>query len=148
MTVDSATVAPVIRSVHVRRNAEDAFRVFTDRIADWWPLATHSCFEENAAGVAFVEGRLVERSSSGDEAEWGVVDVWEPPTRIAFSWHPGHPSERATRVEVVFEPDADGTRVVLTHTGWDILGSDASGTRENYNSGWVVVLQRYVDAPA
>ena len=38
------TVAPVLRSVTVECAPEHAFRVFTERLGEWWPLETHSIY--------------------------------------------------------------------------------------------------------
>ena len=66
--------------------------------------------------------RIVERSAGGEAAVWGTVTRWEPPSVVAFSWHPGHPADRASQVEVTFTPAAPGrTMVRLEHTGWDVL---------------------------
>ena len=35
-------IEPVRRSVHVDVAPEVAFRVFTERFGDWWPVASHS----------------------------------------------------------------------------------------------------------
>ena len=31
-------LAPVVKSIDVRRSAADAFRIFTEQISAWWPL--------------------------------------------------------------------------------------------------------------
>ncbi len=36
------TQVPVVRAVTVQPPADRAFSIFTDRIGEWWPLATHS----------------------------------------------------------------------------------------------------------
>lgn len=61
--------APVLATVHVRRSAEVAFHVFSTRIGDWWPPATHGCFGDKAAGRSLADGRLVERSVDGGPTE-------------------------------------------------------------------------------
>jgi uncharacterized protein YndB with AHSA1/START domain len=95
---------PIRQSVHVDCPIEDAFHLFTERLADWWPL--ESCTIEPYEG-----GRVVERTSSGEEVDWGTVTAWEPPRRIEFTGDGG-------TVDVEFSVEADGTRVTLTHTGW------------------------------
>jgi uncharacterized protein YndB with AHSA1/START domain len=142
MTTDEV-VAPVIRSVHVRRTPDDSFRIFTERLGSWWPLATHSVYEERAVDAAFVDGKIVETSDTGERCEWGTVTAWEPPHRLAFTWHPGYPAAQATSVEIEFRADEDGTRVELTHRGWEALGGRAARTRASYVNGWVPVLEAF-----
>ena len=139
--------APVVRAAHVRRLPEDAFDVFTGQIAAWWPLPTHSVFGEEAAGLAFDEGRLVERTVDGRESVWGEVLLWEPPSRLVVTWHPGRSPEDASEVEVRFIPDADGTRVEIEHRGWEAFGEDAALRRRGYvgPGAWGHVLDHYAD---
>jgi uncharacterized protein YndB with AHSA1/START domain len=131
----------------VRREPEAALRIFTENIGDWWPLVTHGVFDGRAS-VAFEDGELVERSESGERSTWAEVTEWDPPRRLSLAWHPGHPAQRATRVDVAFDADDEGTRVVLTHSGWEQLGDDVERIRSNYDNGWVLVLDRYVEALA
>ncbi len=134
--------APVLASVHVRRSPVDAFRIFTDRIADWWPLPTHGCFGAAAAGLRFNDGRLVERSTDGQLAVWGEVLAWEPPRRFTVTWHPGRPGGPHSVVSVEFVADEDGTRVELTHSGWEAYGERADEVRAAYEGpdAWGLVL--------
>jgi uncharacterized protein YndB with AHSA1/START domain len=133
---------PVLASVHVRRSPVDAFRVFTDRIGDWWPLPTHGCFGDKAAGLRFDGGKLVERSADGDVEVWGEVLAWEPPRRFAVTWHPGRSGGPQSVVSVEFRADEDGTRVELTHSGWEAFGDRAAQARAAYEGpdAWGLVL--------
>ena len=142
------TQAPVVRAVTVPGGADRAFAIFTRRIGDWWPLATHSPADSLSAGLAFVDGRLVETLTTGDSTVWGTVTEWEPPRRIAFTWHPGGGPE--TTVAVDFEEAAEHTRVVLTHTGWEAYGDAAVGARDSYDGvfAWVWVLHLFTLATA
>ena len=74
---------------------------------------------------------------------WAEVLEWSPPTKLAISWHPGTPPADATVVEVEFLADDDGTRVVLTHHGWERLGDRAAEARGSYAEGWLSVLEGY-----
>ncbi|MFK8024567.1 MAG: SRPBCC domain-containing protein [Ilumatobacter sp.] len=136
------TVAPVVRAARVERTPSAAFRIFTDEIGAWWPLPTHSTFGDRSGGLAFVDGRLVEMSITGDEAVWGNVTVWEPGSRLVFSWHPGQSNDVASEVEVSFQADGEGTRVVVEHRGWEAFGADAAARRNGYTgpSAWGHVL--------
>jgi uncharacterized protein YndB with AHSA1/START domain len=144
-TVDRQTAAPVVRTVHVRCGLERAFAMFTERITDWWPLQQYGLFEADTLGVWFEGERLVERSTSGEEGVWAEVLEWSPPTRLALSWRPGRPPAEGTVVEVEFIADDDGTRVVLSHHGWERLGDRAAESRAAYDSGWLPVLEVYRD---
>jgi uncharacterized protein YndB with AHSA1/START domain len=142
------SAVPVLAAVHVRRPPEVAFRTFTERIGDWWPLATHGCYHERAAGLSIVDGLLVERSVDGETAVWGEVIVWDPPRRFACTWHPGRSDAAHTLIDVEFRADEDGTRVELAHSGWEIYGGESDKRRAAYDApdGWTPVLARYARA--
>jgi uncharacterized protein YndB with AHSA1/START domain len=117
------------QSVRVDCPIEDAFRLFTEGFAEWWPLASYSMTgdaAENCAIEPWVGGRLFERTRSGEEREWGSVIRWDPPQHLEFTWHPG---DRSQTVDVEFQVEADGTRVTLIHTGWDAAGVPACALR-------------------
>ena len=144
-----ATLGPVRRSVEVAAPLEDAFRLFTDGIATWWPLGYYSVGGERATAVVFepaVGGRIYEVMDDAGHADWGRVTAWEPPHRIVFSWHPGADPEVATEVEIRFAADGpDATRVELEHRHWERLGQRAADGRASYVPGWGEVLERYAD---
>ena len=133
-------IPPVQREVVVDLEPDRAFQVFTDKIGEWWPLGDFGVFGAGAS-VVVREGMIVE--SLGDKtAVWGTVTEWEPPSRLAFTWHPGKDPGTASAVSVSFEPVGGGTRVLLEHTGWEVF-SDPAGARDEYDHGWPAVLARY-----
>ena len=83
---------PVQQSVHVDCPIEDAFEMFTENFEEWWPLA---------------EGREVEKK----------ILTWDPPNHVEFTW-----GDADQTVSVEFCVEADGTRVTLTHSGWEWMG--------------------------
>lgn len=120
------THAPVQQSVHVDCPIEDAFRLFTEEFAEWWPLSLYSATgaeSDRCALEAWVGGRVYERTRAGEEYEWGSVTVWDPPRRVEFTWHPGERTDDRQTVRVEFQVEADGTRVTLTHAGWQQAGT-------------------------
>jgi uncharacterized protein YndB with AHSA1/START domain len=136
----------VRKSLVVACSVEHAFRTFTEGIAGWWPLATHSVFGDEAETAVLegrVGGRLYERSRAGEESVWGTVTAWNPPGRLALTWHPGRGEDTAQKLELRFEPEDGATRVELVHTGWERLGADAAGQAERYEGGWTLVLGAY-----
>jgi uncharacterized protein YndB with AHSA1/START domain len=138
----------VRRDVVVEAPAERAFEVFTSGIASWWPLATHSLEGDAATDVAIephVGGAVYEDGPKGRQ-EWGEVTAWEPPSRLAFTWHLGRP-EQQTEVEVTFTPVGGATRVELVHSGWERL-EDGVDKSAGYTQGWAMILDRYAGVAA
>ena len=56
------------------------------------------------------------------------------------SFGPGQDEKDHETVEVIFSAVPEGTKVVLTHSGWEKLGSKAQKARDEYNEGWQVVF--------
>ena len=138
----STTMTEAIRkTVLVDFTPEEAFALFTARIASWWPVRTHSYGGDNVTEVVLepgVGGRLYEVTADGEQ-DWGKVLAWEPPARLLLDWQIGE--ARGTEVEVTFEPEGLGSRVVLEHRGFS-----ASDPRERYSGGWDVVLGTYLES--
>ncbi|HEX7255072.1 MAG TPA: SRPBCC domain-containing protein [Gaiellaceae bacterium] len=136
------SLAAITKTITVDVPPETAFETFTRQINTWWPK-THSVFEDRIEEIVFDErvgGRVYERSTSGEEADWADVVAWEPHNRFVLRWRV-NPERGPTEVEVRFTPEGSGTRVDLEHRGWD----DPEG-RANYGPGWDRVLGQYVDA--
>ncbi len=138
---------PIIKTISVACTPERAFDIFVNRIASWWPLDGHAA--SAAAGKAAlavtiepkVDGAVFETMYDGSRADWGKVLAFDEGCHMAMTWHPGNNADNPTRVDVTFEDDgAGGTKVTLTHSGWEIWGEDAAAKRENYDSGWDFVL--------
>ena len=142
-------IEPVRRSVHVDVPPDVAFRVFTERFGDWWPVATHSGYEAEAAAAVLEArpgGRLYEVSRDGAENPWGEITGWDPPHALTFTWSPNLEKDGDTEVEVRFTANGTGTHVELEHRAWEALGGRAARTRDSYDTGWIPVLDRYAAA--
>jgi uncharacterized protein YndB with AHSA1/START domain len=132
---------------------DKAFRIFTEEIATWWPMESHSVEAMNTdsdqTGSLVFEtgpnGRLYEVMSSGTEAHWANVTAWEPPHRLVLAWQVNPETPAPTEIEVRFTPEGDGTRVDFEHRGFEVLGQDAAESHSSYSSGWVTVFQDYVE---
>ena len=139
-------ITPVRCSVRVRTPPVDAFRIFTDGIDSWWPLATHSICGQRSRQCVFetrAGGTIHEIADDGTVHLWGTVTAWQPPERVVFSWHPGRDASTSQEVELRFVADGTGTRVELEHRRWDRFGDDAATARERYEQGWPPVLDRF-----
>ena len=146
-----ADVARVVRSsVTVKLPRDAAFRLFTERMGSWWPLATHSVFHAEAVAVTIepvVGGRVYEATADGRTSDWGTITEWQPGERLAMTWHPGEESDLATLVEVTFSEAPDGgTHVDLLHTGWAVHGAEAAARAADYQQGWTALLEGFAKA--
>ena len=142
----STAVEPVRNSVHIGSSQAHAFETFTGRLAEWWPLATHSIGLEDALDARLERwegGRLYERMRDGTEAVWAQVTTWDPPQRLVLRWKVNPNAVAATEIDVRFTADGDGTRVDLEHRGWELLGTGALDARGSYASDWPMVLARF-----
>jgi uncharacterized protein YndB with AHSA1/START domain len=142
VTTMATTTEAITKEIHVDATPETAFKVFTERIGEWWPIQRYAVFEGDTT-VRFEGDRIVERL--GDQtAVWGEVLDFEVAGRLRFTWHPGRPDdEEPTEVEVTFAADGDGTLVTLVHGGWDRVSEERRAGRVDYDNGWPLVLQRY-----
>lgn len=124
---------------------EHAFEVWTGRASMWWPPA-HTVSRDPAVAVTFEPrpgGRIFERTPDGTEHSWGHILAWDPPERLAYTWHIATEPEHATEVEITFAAEGDGTRVRVRHRGWDRLGSFGPEWRRANRLGWAGVLPAY-----
>jgi uncharacterized protein YndB with AHSA1/START domain len=121
---------------------EHAFAVWTARFGTWWPAGhTVSGCPERIVMQGRVDGRIFERTAEGVEHEWGRVTAWEPPTRLADTWHLRQDPATPTDVEIRFcARGAAATSVEIRHTGWERLGADGPGRRDANRTGWRTLL--------
>jgi uncharacterized protein YndB with AHSA1/START domain len=149
-----AQQAIVHKQIIVDAPIERAFDVFTSRFGEIKPP------EHNLLGAAIVEttfeprvgGHIYDRAEDGSECRWARVLVYEPPTRVVFSWDIGptwqleRDPENTSEVEVRFTADGPTrTRVDLEHRnidrhgpGWEPVTAGVDG-----DDGWPRYLARY-----
>lgn len=144
---DSLVIEVVRKVVTVDCVVEEAFRVFTADALSWWPVESHS-IHETVREIVFegeVGGEVYEVSTDGEKGHWATVTAWEPPGRIVLAWNILNREGEQTEVEVRFTPEGPGTRVELEHRGWESVAEGGPEKRASYDTGWDVVLGRYVD---
>jgi len=126
---------------------EHAFRSWTERFGTWWP-PSHTVSGEPEAIVLEPQagGRIYERTPAGDEVDWGWITDWDPPHRLTYRWHLRRDAADATDVDIRFVPITGGTRMEITHTGWERLGADAETWRDANRGGWGGLLPHFVIA--
>ena len=146
------TPAPVRKSIVVQAPQARAFEVFTARFGSWWPKSHHIASVEMAEAVIEprLGGRWYEKEIDGSECDWGKVLAWEPPSRLALSWHfnSEFQFDRAVEsvVEVCFIAERENTtRIELEHR---ISAADAERIRAAVDApnGWTGLLGLYAEA--
>ena len=157
MTARTDTAVRV--SVAVDAPIEKAFNVFTADIGRWWP-PEHHILEGELDEMVFeprVGGHIYDRATNGNECRWARVLVYEPPTRVVFSWDISlqwqieRDPERTSEIEVRFVAESPHrTRVELEHRNLDHHGDDWESMRDAVGSegGWIVGLTRFAERAA
>ena len=152
--MSTAEQTSVRHRIVVEAPIERAFAVFTEDFGRFKPR------EHNLLGVDIAEtvfetregGHVYDRGVDGSECRWGRVLVFDPPSRVVFSWDisptwqiesdPGRTSE----VDVRFVAETDArTRVELEHRNLDRHGDGWDAVRAGVDSadGWPLYLERY-----
>jgi uncharacterized protein YndB with AHSA1/START domain len=148
----------VRKTMRVQAPPAVAWRVFTEKMGTWWPLA-HYKIGKTAAVDAIVEprvgGRWYERGDDGSTCEWGTVLAWEPPSRLVLSWDISadwqpDPALK-TEIEVRFIAEGeDATRVELEHRRLDRYGARRDEMRRVFDTegDWGRLLEMFARAAA
>jgi uncharacterized protein YndB with AHSA1/START domain len=154
-TTDTAVHASVVVDAPI----DKAFTVYTAGIGTWWP-AEHHILEGELGEMVFeprAGGHIYDRATNGDECRWARVLVYEPPTRVVFSWDISlqwqieADPERTSEIEVRFIAESpDRTRVELEHRNLDRHGDGWEPMRDAVGSpdGWIVGLTRFAERVA
>jgi uncharacterized protein YndB with AHSA1/START domain len=144
------TLASVELSVVVAAPVAEAFELFTSRMGEWWPLDLASYGGDRAKEI-FLEprigGRFFERFIDGDELQVGTVTACQPPRLISFTWATSD-WVGETVVDVRFNPQADGTRVDLSHHGFERIGPVGPDVAAKFRGGWPGVLRAFAERGA
>ena len=154
--MNSSTVEPIRKSVVVNTGVDRAFALFIDRFDATKPRE-HNLLSVPIAETVFeprVGGYIYDIGIDGSRCEWSRVLVYEPPSRVVFSWDIGPTWQlesdpaKTSEVEVRFTAESDDrTLVELEHRhldrhgiGWQAVADGVDG-----DAGWPLYLSRYVD---
>lgn len=132
----------VRKVVHVNASQAVTWRVFTEKMGTWWPLAHYKIGKAKAVDAILeprVGGRWYERGDDGSTCMWGSVLAWEPTTRLVLSWDITadwqYDPELKTEIEVRFIIEAESrTRVELEHRKLDRYGERRDAMRRIFDS--------------
>ena len=141
-------IEPLRLEFRVEAPVEDAWAVWTERFGQWWPTDHTATGRDDLLIVLerHLGGRIYERTPEGDEHDWGQVTVWEPPSRLAYSWHLRRDRADATDVEIRFIDRGSVTDIRIEHRGWERLGGDGETWRDRNRGGWSTLLPHYLEA--
>jgi uncharacterized protein YndB with AHSA1/START domain len=154
----SASVDPnsVRKVVRVKAPPVVAWRVFTEKMGAWWPLAIYKIGKPNAVDAVIephVGGRWYERGEDGSACDWGRVLSWEPHSRLVLSWDISadwQPDPALnTEIEVRFIADGkNGTRVEFEHRRLDRYGARRDEMRRIFDTegDWGKLLESFARA--
>ena len=137
---------PIRRSIAVPWDRQAAFERFTSHFGEWWPRYSHSIGGKRVKRLVFecrVGGVLYEEHYDGTRMLWGKVTAFEPPDRVAFTFHPSRDESDAQMIEVRFFSEDTGTRVELTSSGWEKIGKTAQRAYGAYRLNWGAALDRF-----
>jgi uncharacterized protein YndB with AHSA1/START domain len=155
---DGTDLNSVRRVLTVQASPAVAWRVFTEKMGTWWPLAQYKIGKANAVD-AVVEpragGRWYERGDDGSTCDWGRVLSWEPPSRLVLTWDITadwqFDPELKTEIEVRFIPDGrDRTRVEFEHRLLDRYGARRDEMRNIFDKSgdWGRLLESFARTAA
>jgi uncharacterized protein YndB with AHSA1/START domain len=158
-TMSSGTDANSVRKfVSVHAPQAVAWRVFTEKMGAWWPLASYKIGQANAVDAIIeprVGGRWYEQGDDGSTCQWGSVLAWEPPSRLLLSWDITadwqYDPTLKTEIEVRFFADGrDRTRVELEHRHLDRYGARRDQMRAIFDTegDWGKLLEMFARAAA
>jgi uncharacterized protein YndB with AHSA1/START domain len=151
----TAPIPPITGTVTVTVPVERAFTVFTGSIDSWWPYQYH-IGQADVAEVTLeprVGGRWYERGVDGSECDWGRVRVWEPPSRVVFTWQingswqfdpdPDHASEIDVRFTATGPAE---TLVEIEHRHFErLVGGRTIRDAINGGGGWALLLKGFAN---
>jgi uncharacterized protein YndB with AHSA1/START domain len=148
----------VRKVVTVEASQAVAWRVFTQKMGAWWPLANYKIGKAAAVDAVIephVGGRWYERGDDGSTCDWGRVLSWEPPSRLVLSWDISadwqpDPTLK-TEIEVTFIPEGENvTRVELEHRRLDRYGARRDEMRRIFDveGDWGRLLAQFARAAA
>ena len=132
----------VRKTINVQAPQAVAWRVFTEQMGMWWPLAVYKIGKTSAVDAIIepqVGGRWYERGDDGSTCDWGSVLSWEPYSRLVLSWDINadwqYDPDLKTEIEVCFIAQGnDATRVELEHRKLDRYGARRDEMRRIFDT--------------
>ncbi|MCK0166834.1 metalloregulator ArsR/SmtB family transcription factor [Jannaschia sp. S6380] len=131
------------RSLTTRLSPAEAWQLFCEDLAIWWPVArvslsarTEGALPQVVALDPVTGGALREVLYDGTRGDWAVVRQARAPETLVMDWRLATPE--GSRVTVDFQAAPGGSRVIVAHD------RDTDATQ----AMWDVVLERFNAAAA
>lgn len=142
--------ASIRRTIEVKAPIDRAFRVFAERMGEWWHKE-HSIAQGTKQVDVVIEpqagGRWYEKGADGSEHQWGYVIAYEPPHRLVLAWQLTREfrfdPDFETTVELLFEERGDTTVVRFEHRDLERMGAGAAEELEAMDGGWGMLLDLF-----
>lgn len=157
-TAEDSEANRVRKVVSVQAPPAVAWRVFTEKMGTWWPLARYKIGKASAVDAVIephVGGRWYERGDDGSTCDWGRVLAWEPHSRLVLTWDVDadwrFDPALNTELEVRFIAEgSDRTRVELEHRRLDRYGARRDQMRAIFDTegDWGQLLALFARAAA
>jgi catechol 2,3-dioxygenase-like lactoylglutathione lyase family enzyme len=131
--------APIEHTYELACSPEDAFAVFTGRVAEWW----HSAYAPEGLRSVHIAGDVGGAASmeltDHTTFSWGTVTVWDPPGHYAQTFTLAQDPEHPSTLDLQFSAGPGGCTVRFAHGGWT-AGNVAGRARF---SVWPILLDRF-----
>ncbi|MDI9635662.1 SRPBCC domain-containing protein [Kamptonema cortianum] len=142
--MDAILPTEITREVILKASKQDVWNALTepDQLSQWF------CGRW-AGEVKPGETVTLDWSSEGYGTCEAIIDEVDPTDRVSYRWHPGedcsmaaYPLEEATLVAFELFDHADGTRLIMTESGFDRVPLNRRSNALKANtSGWEAELK-------
>ncbi len=131
------------KSVWLPKSPEAAFRLFTERISDWWPPDRRHTGDPHSRLTLAADGRFEEQDAAGLVVPLGKVTAWTPGQHLRLDFYPGTDALHPTEVDISFTPENDGTRVTIDHRPTPASAELWATRAPRYAASWTRVLEDF-----
>ena len=137
------------KEVVVEASQETSFKVFVEKIDQWWPKELHvgkAPLRESILEAA-PAGRWYSTHEDGSEVTIGYIIDWNPFDRLLLAWQIDgnftYDPNLVSEIEVTFIVEGPTrTHVHMEHRDLEKLQGGAK-VIENMDQGWAYILSRY-----
>ena len=133
--------SPIEHELEVSVSRTRAWDAYVHGLGEWWlPGWTASGSGLDRITVDPHEGgRIVEHSRDGREIDWGRVTDAVPGERFSHTFSLSHDGDASTVAVTFVDQPQGGTRVRLTHAGWN----ESNWRARSKHTDWPLLLERY-----